>query len=403
MAKYQHPALVMGLFDTGVNVIRCLARTGIPVIGIDFDHKMPGFKSRYCISKICPHPIEEEKNLLNFLIKEAKNAAQPLVIFPTSDIFVYFVSRNREVLRQYFKFILPSYETIDICLDKRKQYETVEQLSIPYPKTFYPNSIDDIATLNSYLTYPVFIKPYHSYMWMQYFSTKGFKVYTYEELRYKFLDISCKNLKIMIQQIVPGPVYNNFEFSAYVNQHGKVLAIFTIRKLRQYPLELGTACYIESVYLPDLINVALSILNHLKYKGACNIEFKMDTSDNKLKFIEINPRFWLQVDHAYVCGINFPLIQYLDLTAGTEVSYSTFKEQIKWRDIPADFLALISNDRGLFSICKWIVSFKDVKAYGLFALDDPLPYLHSIEYGRKFLNMFKVLFRNKLRNDKWKR
>lgn len=41
-------AFVLSLFDTGLAAVQSLGRVGIPVIGLDSNPRMPGFKSRYC-------------------------------------------------------------------------------------------------------------------------------------------------------------------------------------------------------------------------------------------------------------------------------------------------------------------------------------------------------------------
>ena len=63
----EYISVVLGLFDTGLAVIRALGRKGIPVYGFDYNPKQPGFKSRYCISEICPDPISEPDKLLEYL------------------------------------------------------------------------------------------------------------------------------------------------------------------------------------------------------------------------------------------------------------------------------------------------------------------------------------------------
>ena len=55
-----NPAVVLGMFDTGLAVGRSLGRAGIRVIGLDFSKKV-GFYSKYIDAYICPNPSENEK------------------------------------------------------------------------------------------------------------------------------------------------------------------------------------------------------------------------------------------------------------------------------------------------------------------------------------------------------
>ena len=94
-------AFVLSLFDTGLGAVRSLGRAGIPVIGLDADTNMPGFKSRYCTAKVCPDPVHDPEKLVQFMLDEGKRLDQPGVLFPASDAFVLFLSRYRDDLSQF--------------------------------------------------------------------------------------------------------------------------------------------------------------------------------------------------------------------------------------------------------------------------------------------------------------
>jgi len=44
-----------------------------------------------------------------------------------------------------------------------------------------------------------------------------------------------------------------------------------------------------------LKKLSLQILNEIGYSGLCEVEFIMDPKDQTYKFLEINPRSWLQI------------------------------------------------------------------------------------------------------------
>jgi len=140
-------AFVLSLFDTGLAAVRSLGRAGIPVIGLDFNPRMPGFKSRYCTPKLCPDPVHQPDELLRCLMEEGKHLAQPGILIPASDAFVLFMARYRADLRQFFRFALPAGETMEAMVNKRKQYEFAEQVGMPYAQTFYPETREDVQCI----------------------------------------------------------------------------------------------------------------------------------------------------------------------------------------------------------------------------------------------------------------
>lgn len=382
-------AFVLGLFDTGWGVIRSLNKNGFRVVGFDFDRRMPGFTSNFCKAKLCPNPVHQPKELLGFLIAEKKRLTEPAILFPTSDAFVLFISRFRDELKQYFLFILPPEEVIELIINKKKQYELAEKANIPYPKTFFPQNVDDLAEIKKNLKFPVFIKPVYSYKWQQkFYGIKGFKVNNSEELKSTFTHIHSTGIEIMIQEIIPGSNTNHYKVNVYINENNEILVVFTLRKIRQYPTEFGVGSCVESIYDKELIALGLKFFREINYRGVGSIEFKRDERDGKLKLIELNPRYWQQNYLATVCGVNFPLIQYLDLIGQNPKPQTKFRIGVKWLDPIADFQSSWDYfKRGKLTPWQWFKSIKGTKTIANFAWDDWGPFLKTIEYGWKILKI----------------
>ena len=77
-----------------------------------------------------------EEELLQFLPNLSRNLGQKAVLYAGSDDFVYFISKNRDVLSQYYHFLLPEHSLVEAVLDKRLTYELAVKSNIPCPKTF---------------------------------------------------------------------------------------------------------------------------------------------------------------------------------------------------------------------------------------------------------------------------
>ncbi len=392
-------AFVLNLYATGLAAARSLGRVGIPVIGLDFNPAMPGFKSRYCAAKLCPDPGRQPAELARFLLSERQQLDQPGVLIPAGDAFVLFLARHREQLRPHFHFILPADEVLEAMINKRKQYELAGRVGMPYAPTFYPETAEDVWRIKDRLDYPAFIKPYFGHLWRERFqgaADKGFKVHNADELLRRFDEIFPTGLQAMVQSIILGPNTNHYKVCAYLSQSGEVLALFTLRKIRQYPTEFGVGTLVESVEYPELAELGLRFFRDIGYRGIGSIEFKRDDRDGQLKLIELNPRLWLQNSQAADCGINFPLIEYLDLIGQPPPPQTKFKIGVKWWSARADFRAFrVYHKHGKLSLWDWARSCLGAKSFATFAWDDLGPFLHTYEYGLGILKLPRLLKRRR--------
>jgi len=91
---------------------------------------------------------------------------------------VLFLSRYRNELTPYFRVALPPADVLEAIINKRQQYELAERVGTPYPRTFYPETMEDVYKITNEIDYPAFIKPYYGHLWRETFggNHKGFKV-----------------------------------------------------------------------------------------------------------------------------------------------------------------------------------------------------------------------------------
>lgn len=386
----EHTAFVLGLFDTGVGVIRSLGRAGIPVIGLDSNPVMPGFASRYCQAKLSPDPVHEPGALLEFLLKEGERLDEPGIFFPSADAYVLFLAKYREELCKSFIFTLPPEPVLDALVNKRYQYELAEQVGIPIAKTFYLESMEEVNQAKGELEYPVFIKPYLGHLWREHYGSahKGFTVNSPQELTTRYDEIFRIGLQAMTQQIILGPDDNLYEASYYIGRKGDLQASFTHRKIHQYPAGFGVCTCAESVDYPELAALGEKMMVGFHYRGASSIEFKRDDRDGQLKLIELNPRFCQQNLLAADCGVNFPLVQYMDLTGQAQEPVTHFQTGVRWMDLVIDFPSFWEYYRRHETTpWQWLKSWRGVRSFPVFAWDDMGPFFKKYEYGKKFFNL----------------
>jgi len=383
MIDKQNSALVLGMFETGLGVIRSLARNGIKVYGFDFKKDI-AFYSRYVKARKCPHPLEEEQEFINQLIEFGKRKKHKPVLFITSDDFLIAVSRNITLLENYFLINMPNNSLIESIADKYQQYKLVQKTDINLPQTFIINEKTHITQIAETLNYPAFIKGLDVNSWRSKISgsVKGFEVNSKNDFVSKSNEIVEKGVNCIVQEIVQGPDTNHYKFCAYFSANGKMLNAFTLQKIRQNPIRFGVGSMVESIYNKELFALGEKLFRSINYVGVGSAEFKLDEKDGKFKLIEINARYWQQNILPTACGMNFPLTNYLDLTQKKiEVSLD-FNNGIKWINIYMDFDSFLKYRKiKELSFKQWFKSIKGKKVFSDWSWDDPLPALYEIKFG----------------------
>jgi len=381
---------VLDLGSNGLGVVRNLRRQGIRTVAVDFKSQAPGLKSRYCKPLVAPDPVTQPDVALEFLLVQGRGLSDKGILYPTSDEYVLFVSRFRTQLERNFLFALPSEEVVESILNKRKLYELAEEIGVPCPKTHYPESEQDVREIKDELEYPVFIKPYCTHVWREMFRNKGFKVNSASELVHRYRVIFGAKLQAMIQSIVAGPDSNIVEVHGYLSGKHEPLAVFVSRKLRQYPNHFGVSTCSESIHDEDATRTALKFYRGIKYRGIGHVEFKKDDRDGKYKLLDLNPRTSQHNTLPTLAGINFPLIQYMELTNQRIEQIKDYRDGIKWLDAALDFLSFYElNRNGSLSLWDWLRSVRQVDCHAYYARDDWSPFLK--EYLNKLARLPRYL------------
>lgn len=396
LKKPENPAFVLGMFETGLGVARSLGVSGIKVYGLD--HKKDiGFYSRYIKPVKCPHPVHEPAGFIDFLVDKAKTETFKPVLFITSDDFLRVVSENRTQLADYFYFNFPSAGLLSQISDKYKQYLLAKQAGIAVPYTvIFDDSVHERTMLEN-MRFPVIVKAKDVTVWRKKISAvqKGFLATSMDEIIPLMEKMKEKRVEAIIQEVISGPDTNHFKFCGYYDNQSRLMAGFTLQKIRQNPVHFGVGSVVESIDYPQLFETGDTLFRNIGYCGIGSAEFKLDNYDNKLKLVEINPRYWQQNYLSKACGINFPYIDYCYSAAKTASSQHQFKKNIKWVNIYLDFESFLKyRKEGELSWRKWLTSLKGKKVWSDFNLRDPLPGFYEIRFGLRLLKIFRFLKKN---------
>lgn len=116
--------------------------------------------------------------------------------------------------------------------------------------------------------------------------------------------------------------------------HGKVVASFCHRRVRELPAGGGPSSVAVPLRNDELVSMATKVMRDFGYEGLAMAEFRIDRSGRPF-LIEINPRFWGTVGLAIACGINFPEIV-VNVLTGREVRRNHSMNDATFTNILAD-------------------------------------------------------------------
>jgi predicted ATP-grasp superfamily ATP-dependent carboligase len=325
-------------------------------------------------------------------------------LLPTSDLFFLFLSRHRKQLADRFLMNLPAEDVAESVVNKRGLYEFAAANGTAFPTSYFPGTYQEAVAVKDSLRYPAFIKPYWGHQWRRHFGGqhKGFKVHSPEEFLARFREVLDSGHPALVQSYITSPEDNLFSVSMYVGQTGDVLAAFPRKQVRQYPPNSGTVSLAISERNPELVASAIRFCRSIGYRGIAGLECKLDREDNQYKLLDFNPRLMLSDSLTAYCGINFPLMQYLDVTGQSPAAHAHVgPEGVKWLDTMEDFQSFKQyHERGELGFKDWLSSLRGARVFALFAWDDPLPFLiarkFGLSYGRILEYAIKHLFRRRV-------
>jgi predicted ATP-grasp superfamily ATP-dependent carboligase len=382
--------VVLGSDFKGLGVIRSLGQRGIPCALIDNLPRSAWF-SRYVTKRFKWNGPLDTDDFLQFLLSIGKeHHLTGWVLFPVQDDAVELVTHHVSQLATSYQLVTQKWDVVRWAHDKRLTYQLAQEAGVPYPKTWYPNSEDQLKTLD--ITFPVIIKPAVSIHFQHALRLKALPVYSLDELIEQY-HLTAKIIppeEIMIQEIIPGDGRTQYSVGTFC-KNGEVVQSITARRTRQYPIDYGLgSSFVEAIEVPVIGELAEKLLCMMGVSGMVEVEFKYDMRDEQYKLLDINVRPWGWHTLCIECGLDLPYIQYCD-ALGYEIP-APIKPQYgrHWVRMLTDLPAGIQEIRaGMTTPIAYIHSLLGKTAFSVFAWHDPLPALGDL--GVAFSRLTKML------------
>lgn len=303
-SKYKNGAIIIEGHVQGLSNTRSLGEMGIPVFVVDTTDCIARY-SKYCTKFFkCPEYIKDE--FAAFLIDLAeKEKIKDWVLIPSNDHAVITISKHKRELEKYFKVITPHYGIIEKIYDKLELTGIARDSGVLVPET-YPAVLKP-GDIPEDIKFPVLIKGRSGLSFYKKLGKKAFLVHNKMQMDNCLSVINLHNEldNSFIQELIPSDGTNKtVSFTAFC-EHGDIKTYWMGIKLREHPLQFGTATFAESVFVKECYVNSVVLLKKLDYTGVCEIEYIRDPRDGLYKLIEINARTWLWVGLARKCGIDY--------------------------------------------------------------------------------------------------
>lgn len=368
-------AVVIGGDHPGLGIARSLGRRGIPVYVIDDQCCVSQF-SRYVNRVVRVEDLRDEDRTVESVLDVGKRyGLDGWVLFPTRDETVAAFSHHRKRLAEIFRVSTPEWEITRWAWDKVNSYKCAEHLGIPVPRTYNPQTEDELEALYGRL--PLAVKPAIKENFFYATGAKAWRADTPSQLRhlYRRATKQIRPEEIMLQEIIPGDGRHQYSYCAFFRDgqaHGTLIA----RRLRQHPREFGRAAtYVETTEHPEIAELSERFLRAINYYGLVEIEFKLDPRDGQLKLLDVNARTWGFHTLGVAAGVDFPYMLYAD-QVGESIAVSRAKAGVGWLRLITDTSTVVSGiASGDFGFGSYWDSLKRTGTESVFCAEDLIPSL----------------------------
>jgi predicted ATP-grasp superfamily ATP-dependent carboligase len=290
---------------TGLGMGRSLFGRGRHIIG------MYRNESPCCRSKVWDQLVKFDHcdEIVERLVRMGEERKEKAALFVAADNFVKLISDHREVLTEYYSFLLPDKKVIDCFLDKTSFHEWATRHGFKVPASYVCSSFVEFEECLSRVPFPVIVKPFEKTEEWDRCSPvhKTFHLCEKKDLEKINFDLFSASPKILVQQWIPGGDRNVYFSLVCYNGQGRKVASFSGRKLFQWPVLCGSTAAAIGEENDEVTQVTEKIFDLVGYRGLGSVEFKRSEVDGQYYIIEPTVgRNDLQSNLARSGGVNLP-------------------------------------------------------------------------------------------------
>lgn len=289
--------LLLGTGTQGLVMTKSLNRLGHKVLLLISERGNYADFSRYASKRIILKNCKDSLKYLERFIQIIHLYSIDAVI-PMSDKNAEFLSKNKKLLCQHVKFLMPDYQNFMCGYNKSKLMKLCKDNGYPHPTTQENiNTIEDINIKK--LVFPLLIKP------NQTCGGRGMTlVNNYEQLVECLPSIVKKHGTCHLQQYIrQGGA--QVEVQLFIDEKKQLLQSSVIKKYRWYPEKGGSSCCATCIKNDEIVNILYDLLLKINWVGFADFDTIEDPNSGQLLIMELNPRVPACVKTAIVSGIDW--------------------------------------------------------------------------------------------------
>jgi predicted ATP-grasp superfamily ATP-dependent carboligase len=315
-------------------------------------------------------PSRQPELLAERLMTFARRQAEKPVLYYEGDWDLLLVSRQRELLAQGFRFVVPDRDLVEQLVDKERFSRLAAEAGLAVPPSLRVAA--GARTERIDLRFPLVVKPItrQAATWSEVGAGgKAIGVDDAASLRAVLDRLGESGADVLVQELIAGPETRIESHHAYVDATGAIAGEFTGRKVRTYPAAHGFSSALEITAAPDVAELGREVLARIGLRGVAKLDFKRDAS-GRLHLLEINPRFNLWHHLGAVAGVNIPALVYADAVGLPRPASGPIRAGVRWCHPVRDARARRAAGIGLGPWLRWLAA---CEAKSGLALDDPGP------------------------------
>lgn len=282
--------------------IRSLGRRGDHVVAADAASPSAGMRSRYAAGRVrYPSPLEDPAATGEALVRAAHAHRIELIVPITDEVILALLDRLAD-LPTGCQVTIPDAAAARVVGDKRATVELAASLGIPVPESIPAGSPAAVREAAERIGYPVVLKPTTSRVRDQDGGVRQHAVtYARDPGGLERVLGSLVDVNVLVQ----GFWHGEGQGVELLMDHGRAVAAFQHRRLREVPVSGGASSLRESMTLdPHLFDHATRLLSALAYHGLAMVEFRVGPAGATL--MEVNGRVWGSMPLAVAAGMDFP-------------------------------------------------------------------------------------------------
>jgi len=383
---------------TGYNTARALRGENIKLWGLSANKN--AFECKSKLWDALYYSVAEATAVIQQLInigdeyRKKYGDEEKIGLLISEDYIVRAVSKNREAIAKYYKFVLPDHHVVELLLDKTIFQKWAEQQNYIVPRSSIVTNHEQLDNVLREYSFPLIIKPSErTDLWDKVNSTfKGIKLNHINDIDTYYSSLFKYSASYIIQEWIPGGDDEIYFCLFYFSKDGKEIAHFTGRKLLQWPLENGSTSVCIGIKNEELYQQSFEIFSAVNYRGLGSVEFKKSKKDNKFYIIEPTVgRNDFQSFIAVASGINISRIAVQDIFPDYEVGNRSIKQAI-WINETGLVRGIVKRPALIFNFKIYYYLLSSKISFALFNFKDPGPYYYLLKKYISTLYRKKVIY-----------